>query len=476
MKQTGKRLSFLFALLLSGGCFHLAQSLSHPHWWAFWLAPVPVLALSLRIRPIQAFGLAFAARLIGYLSWYPYLSGFLPLAVTIIFITIFPLIFAVLILLSRNIIRRLADRPMVAVLVYPVVYTSFEFLLFLFSRDGTFGSIAYTQFGCTALIQLASFSGMLGITFLISFIAASLSLALYYLQYNKPVRNVLLPAITLLLVVLTYGWVRLQHYSSPTTEVAGMIAYPHNAPINTYLEGITMLAGEGAMTILLPEKVMDADDTSQTTIQKDLRETALRLHVTIIAGVARKYADHAKCEAWVFTPDSRQPLTYQKVNLFEGETIEGFTPGKDPGFFDLSGLHCGVAICKDLDFERYMLRYGGRGTSILWVPAWDFDRDGWLHSRMAMMRGIELGCPIVRNARDGRMTISDSRGRVLFEAISEGNRQASLVAPVAFEASPTFYQKWGDWFGWLNLIAFAGLGITILRRRFDAKKDRPKAV
>jgi apolipoprotein N-acyltransferase len=111
--------------------------------------------------------------------------------------------------------------------------------------------------------------------------------------------------------------------------------------------------------------------------------------------------------------------------------------------------------------------------SVLWVPAWDFDRDGWLHSRMAMMRAVELGCPMMRTARGGRITITDSRGRVLSEAITEGNRQASLLAPVAFEAGPTLYQQWGDWFGWVNLIALACLALIALRLNVDAKKRPP---
>ena len=464
MNHPPNRLYILFALLISGGCFYLALKLSNPQWWALWLAPVPVLVLSLRMRPAQAFGLAFAARLIGQLSWYGYLSSLLPLPVTLVFTTIFPLIFALIILLSRKLILRFAARPMLAALVYPILYTSFEMLWFLFSRDGTFASIAYTQYGCPPLIQLASLTGLTGISFWVSFVAATISLSIHFRQRREPFRKMLITACAVLLLVLGFGWLRLSDQPAGETESVGMIAYPYKTPLNKYLDGISTLAAQGAKIVLLPEKVIDVRDSTAAFVRQALSDTARRLGVTIVAGIARVYPDRLKCEAWVFTPDGRQPLAYQKVNLFEGETIEGFTPGKDPGFFDLGASHFGVAICKDLDFQRYMLRYGGQHMAVLLVPAWDFNRDGWLHSRMAMMRAIELGCPLVRNAREGRMTISDSRGRVLSEASTEGDGPNSLIAPVTLEASPTLYQQWGDWFGWLNLIALAALLLSLFSR------------
>lgn len=455
----------LLALLLSGGCFCLSLGLSDPQWWAFWLAPVPILFLAHQLRPLTLFLLAFTARLIGYLSWYSYLSGFLPIPVTIGFISILPLLFALLILLTRRLFLRFSTRPVAAALIYPVLYTSLEFLLFLFSRDGTFGSIAYTQYNFLPLIQLASLTGLPGITFVVSLTASALALALYYRKQNKPFRNILAAAAVPLLLVLGYGELRLAQHPSGSPQFVGMIAYPYHSPREKYWNGISGLARQGATVILLPEKVINATDSTASAIQQALKDSARQLKITIIAGVTRVYPDHPKCEAWVFTPDGNQPLAYQKVKLFEGETLEGFTPGKDPGFFRLPGTLSGVAICKDLDFERYILRYGEQNADILWVPAWDFNKDGWLHSRMAMMRAIELGCPMVRNALAGRMTITDSRGRVLGEASSEGDRQASLVGSVIPGSTPTLYKQWGDWFGWLNLIALLGIISALLTRR-----------
>ena len=66
----------------------------------------------------------------------------------------------------------------------------------------------------------------------------------------------------------------------------------------------------------------------------------------------------------------------------------------------------GVAICKDLDFPPLGREYGNRGVGLLFVPAWDFNVDGWYHSRMAIMRGVESGFSIARVAKQGLHTVS----------------------------------------------------------------------
>jgi apolipoprotein N-acyltransferase len=61
------------------------------------------------------------------------------------------------------------------------------------------------------------------------------------------------------------------------------------------------------------------------------------------------------------------------------------------------------------------------------VPGWDSGRDAWEHSRVAVLRGVEGGYSIVRAARDGFLTISDSYGRVL-------EQQRSSERPYAEES------------------------------------------
>lgn len=55
-----------------------------------------------------------------------------------------------------------------ATFIFPLAYTSFEFLLSLFNPFGTAGLLGYTQLDFLAFSQLASLTGMWAMTFMIT--------------------------------------------------------------------------------------------------------------------------------------------------------------------------------------------------------------------------------------------------------------------------------------------------------------------
>jgi len=84
---------------------------------------------------------------------------------------------------------------------------------------------------------------------------------------------------------------------------------------------------------------------------------------------------------------------------------------------------------------------------------------------MAIMRSVEGGFSLVRNARQGRLTISDWRGKVLYEATSESGSYTVLNGKISVEAHPTTYARTGDWFGTINLFAALGFIIFLFKRK-----------
>jgi apolipoprotein N-acyltransferase len=125
----------------------------------------------------------------------------------------------------------------------------------------------------------------------------------------------------------------------------------------------------------------------------------------------------------------------------------------------------GIEICKDMDFPRLSRDYSAKGVGLLLVPAWDFTLDGWLHGRMAMMRGVESGFTIVRAAKQGILSVSDDRGRVLAEQDAATVHFASLVAMAPVRHDDTLYARWGDWFAWLNVAALIALLFSLAGKR-----------
>jgi apolipoprotein N-acyltransferase len=92
------------------------------------------------------------------------------------------------------------------------------------------------------------------------------------------------------------------------------------------------------------------------------------------------------------------------------------------------------------------------GVGLLLVPAWDFSKDGWLHSRMAVLRGVEGGYTVARAASRGRLTVSDPYGRILAERTSDSGPEVLLSAVAPIGPAHTFYSRAGDWFAWLCLL------------------------
>jgi apolipoprotein N-acyltransferase len=129
----------------------------------------------------------------------------------------------------------------------------------------------------------------------------------------------------------------------------------------------------------------------------------------------------------------------------------GYSRGPGPLVMDTQG----VAICKDMDFPDMVRGYGERGVDLLLVPAWDFVRDGRLHSRMAVVRGVENGFAIARSAAAGRLTASDRYGRVIAEAITSPAMPVTVVTDLGTRAGGTWYLRLGDAFAWMCMAALA---------------------
>jgi len=147
----------------------------------------------------------------------------------------------------------------------------------------------------------------------------------------------------------------------------------------------------------------------------------------------------------------------------------GYEIGAAPGIFPAApagGVQWGVAICKDMDFPAWSRAYAQRGVRILAVPAWDFVRDARLHSRMAVVRGVEEGFTIARAAQQGNLTLSDACGRILSETSSSRVPEAFVAGNLPPGPGATLYTRCGDWFGWLSVILLTLLAGGGTSRRY----------
>jgi apolipoprotein N-acyltransferase len=454
----------------------------HPHWWLMWLAPLPVLLIAARVSAKAAFGAATLAWFLGGMNvWRYYVSvgdptksGVTAWILPFVAMLVPACIFGLSVLLWRALLRRGALR--MAVLAFPAVWVAYEYILTFLWPHGTWGSLAYTQMDFVPFIQLASLTGVWGVSFFLLLVPGAIAAisADYGIRIEK--RNIAIVTGLIFAAVLGFGWTRLHFTPTPErTVVVGLIAsdtrenvYPQEPEqtarlMRDYLEQVKDLAAQGAKVIVLPEKLGVVVDPKGTAEIDSMLETAARETGTeIVVGFIRRSATAKLNEARVYSGSDLAPLFYEKEHMLPAFE-SSFLPGTERVSFSKPSGKWGVAICKDMDFPKLSRQYGTDDVGLMLVPAWDFGEDGWLHSRMAIMRGVESGFSIARAPKQGMLTVSDSRGRVLAERKTSSDKFATLVASVPVQNDTTLYRRFGDWFAWISLAGLAGLLASGLR-------------
>lgn len=479
MASRSKRVMFMVGLLATAltaiGWWFGGQL--HPVWWLTWLAPLPMLWLATRVPARWAALATFVAFAVGDMPYWSYMRTVvgLPLPATLFAILVPALIFMLAVLLYRRLVRQ--NRYLAGAFAVPVLIVAAYFLNGVTSINGTWGDIGYTQMDALPIIQIAAITGVVGVGFLVM-LGPAVAATLCNSAASRAARlRVLGIGGGLIALALIYGAWRLHAApaESGTPMKIGLVSLkgPVPAPLDSlegrqlqqrYIDAIHDLSARGAQTVVLPETVWAA---TQPTIPA-LATQAQRADISILTGLAWHPAGKpARNASLVFSPQEESPAIYRKQHLVPGLEKQ-YTPGHD--YTMLAGTaRTGLAICKDMDFPSIGLNYAKRDAQLLLVPAWDFNIDGWLHSRMAIMRGVESGFAIARAARDGRLTLSDDRGRVLAEADSV-NRDAQLVGTLYLRHTHTLYARWGNWFGWLDL---AGLLALLVMAWWPRKRADP---
>jgi apolipoprotein N-acyltransferase len=153
-----------------------------------------------------------------------------------------------------------------------------------------------------------------------------------------------------------------------------------------------------------------------------------------------------------------------------------FTPGRRPVPFELNGprARISVLICFEDVFPHVARHYVEEDTDFLL----NLTNDGWFgesaaqwqQAANAVFRAVENGLPLVRCTNNGLTCWIDSRGQIreIYSAPGGDVYGAGFMTvrvPLLADGQKrelTFYRLYGDWFGWscvaIGVIALAGKG------------------
>jgi apolipoprotein N-acyltransferase len=433
----------------------------HPLWYVTWFVPLPVYMLAPRVSANRAFWVAFLAMAVANLNTWSYDRVVTPLAITIAILILPALLFAVVTL----VFRRFAVRGEIlrAAFSAPVLTVALEYLSEFKSPHSTFGNSGYTQMNFLPVLQIASIAGIWAIGFLLRLLPAAFAALLTPGSTLKSQSRVAVATCAIFALVMGFGFYRLHSDRLAPRVKVGLIVsdavatlHPRGkdtlALVQAYASQIPALAAQGVEVIVLPEKIGRIQGADLLAADSIFEQTARENHVTILVNFEHQPNLH---EARLYSPAGALEATYEKHHLlprFESHLL----PGTDRVVVQRPSGKWGIEICKDMDFPLLSRQYALDGAGLMLVPAWDFVDDGWLHGRMAVMRGVENGFSIARSVKQGILTLTDDRGRVLAEKES-GEASVTppftiLVGTIPVRNEPTFYARTGDWFAWLDIV------------------------
>ena len=441
-----------------------------PWWPLLWFAPLPVLLFAADGRAVTAALAAGGAWFLGSLNVWHHFVGVLsvPVGAAIGNGIALSVVFALAVLLFRELLRRGAY--VAATLALPATWVAFEYVVSLTSPHGTGGNLAYSQLAFLPFLQLASLTGVWGLTFVVLLFPSALAVAWSLSRTgSRNAWRVLAATGAVLVAVFAFGFVRLAEPIPGTSAKIGLVASdgpnedvadegaPTQRLFAAYAEPIARLAAGGAEAVVIPEK-LGVDTPEAATADAVFQPLADRTGATIVAGMVAVEPPHRFNEARIYRPratvqryDKKHMLPPFESKLTPGTTL--VTLPRDEGSW-------GIAICKDMDFPTPARDYGKAGSGLLLVPGWDFFDDWIQHGHMAILRGVEYGFGVARAAKGGSLYVSDNRGRILAETKSDAAPFATLLAQVPDTHEPTLYLRWGDWFAY---VSFALLALAIAR-------------
>lgn len=196
----------IFVLLLIGLFFFYFCNGKYDFALGAWLYPIFILFVSRKESKLYSY--LIIPVLIGIVSELSFWYTFDKPTSFLFYIPFFVGLFTGFIFLVDRIIYPKINGFM-ATLIFPLTYTAFDFCTNLLNPLGTTGILGYSQFDFLSFSQLASITGMWGITFMITWFG---SVVYWFIEnYNdkKTSRRGIVIYLSVLLPILVYGNIRL---------------------------------------------------------------------------------------------------------------------------------------------------------------------------------------------------------------------------------------------------------------------------
>jgi len=415
------------------------------------------------------------------------------------------LIFFLPFLIDKIIAPRL--RGFIATLVFPLAFTSFEYIGFQFTPFGTWGSLAYTQYGNLPLMQIVSVTGIYGLTFLITWFAAIVNWA-WEQQFDwSRISTGIKIFVGIMMVVLLYGSMYLVFLSPNSNEVkvAGVQSHLGKTLLASeyewFYEGdvtkanwdsifsknkividdlflISEVAAKGGAkivswaeaSIIVPKEDEPAFiDQGKQLAQQEQIYLEMAYSAILHTDPTRLPEDKMwENKVILITPSGDALPQYRKTILVPGlEAMLAVKGDDDAPMVNTPYGRISSLICYDNDFPSFVReKVGKAGADLLIGPSGDWEDIDPYHTNMMAFRAIENGFSVLRVTYQGLSAAYDYQGRTLATMDYFKTDDKVFTAFVPEKGVTTIYAKIGDVFAWLCVAGFITIsGLALIRKR-----------
>lgn len=449
------------AVLFSGVAFMLAFPLPDLGFVA-WVALVPLFVAAHHRSPRTAFWLGYVWGVVAYggVLWWTTAFGPAVWALLVLLGAAFP----ALAMLATAWVERDHDGPLIFLWV-PLIWTAVEFLRSQGPLGFPWALLGATQHQSLAVIQIASVTGIYGVSFLVALVNA----ALYVLLTRRVIIAPIIGTGLLVLGAVLWGTIALRQPTLPGTVAAltAAVVQP-NLGLRTrespdlirhdfaVLDALTQTAAlRGATLVVWPETAAPTDILDNPATLATIRSWVQRDRISLIASSLEGGRANS---AFAFAPSGKLTGRYDKMRLVPFAEF-GESAGRGRGVLATPDTRIGMAICFESIFPGIARRAVRQGATLLAVITNDAWFDGRTapaqHAALAPFRAVEEGRYLLRAANSGISAVIDPRGRTLAE-LPLGARGV-LTARVAPRSDLTPYARFGDAFGWASVLFAVGL-------------------
>ena len=366
--------------------------------------------------------------------------------------------------------RKLKARPIIAYYAFPAAVAVCEFFI-----DNPFisvmTSLSVSQFSNISLMQVASVTGVVGVSFIVTLFASTVNYLWEEGKSKGAVRQAAGYAAGLMLILMIGGYtVPKINAASKTLRVAAgfenvnlitdetLANYEGTEADRIYQLSVDVLrtrakqaAESGSALLVFPEDAFTCTTSGRDAILEAAQGIAAENHIHILFPLlVRSEEPEGKAQNTLNFIDSSGTLvnTYMKNHLVpvveepRAERGDGKTP-----VVEIDGVKITYLICADYTSNQYA--YNGREADIFLNPSYDWEAFQYFTSYGVQARAIECGFSVLRNPVNGNVILYDPYGRPIYMTNAQNVHTGMVYLDIPTQGRQTFYAATGNWFPWL---------------------------